>query len=87
MACLPGYAATMVMRDGNGAMRKQRRGYPRPQRRRDGDRVQAQRDQEQRVALQPHPGAIVMIRRGLPPAAARALLQECQGSLQAALGE
>jgi hypothetical protein len=49
--------------------------------------VQAQRDQEQRVALQPHPGAIVMIRRGLPPAAARALLQECQGSLQAALGE
>jgi len=31
--------------------------------------------------------AIVMIRRGLPPAAARALLQECQGSLRAALGE
>jgi len=28
-----------------------------------------------------------MIRRGLPHAAARALLQECQGSLQAALGE
>jgi N-acetylmuramic acid 6-phosphate etherase len=31
--------------------------------------------------------AVVMIRRGLPPAAARALLQECQGSLRAALGE
>ena len=31
--------------------------------------------------------AIVMIRNGLPPAAARALLQECQGSLRAALGE
>jgi len=31
--------------------------------------------------------AIVMIRRGLPPAAARALLRECQGSLRAALGE
>jgi N-acetylmuramic acid 6-phosphate etherase len=31
--------------------------------------------------------AIVMIRRGLPPAAARALLQECRGSLRAALGE
>jgi N-acetylmuramic acid 6-phosphate etherase len=31
--------------------------------------------------------AIVMIRRGLPPAAARALLQDCQGSLRAALGE
>jgi N-acetylmuramic acid 6-phosphate etherase len=31
--------------------------------------------------------AIVMIRHGLPPAAARALLQECQGSLRAALGE
>jgi N-acetylmuramic acid 6-phosphate etherase len=31
--------------------------------------------------------AIVMIRRGLPPPAARALLQECQGSLRAALGE
>lgn len=31
--------------------------------------------------------AVVMIRRGLPPAAARTLLQECQGSLQAALGE
>jgi len=28
-----------------------------------------------------------MIRRGLPPAAARALLRECQGSLRAALGE
>ena len=31
--------------------------------------------------------AIVMIRRGLPPAEARALLQQCQGSLRAALGE
>lgn len=31
--------------------------------------------------------AIVMIRYDLPPAAARALLQECQGSLRAALGE
>jgi N-acetylmuramic acid 6-phosphate etherase len=31
--------------------------------------------------------AIVMIRRGLPPAAARALLQQGQGSLRAALGE
>jgi N-acetylmuramic acid 6-phosphate etherase len=31
--------------------------------------------------------AIVMIRHGLPPAAARALLQQCQGSLRAALGE
>ena len=31
--------------------------------------------------------AIVMIRHGLPPAAARALLQECRGSLRAALGE
>jgi N-acetylmuramic acid 6-phosphate etherase len=31
--------------------------------------------------------AIVMIRHGLPPAAARALLQECQGSLRVALGE
>ena len=30
--------------------------------------------------------AIVMIRRGLPPAAARARLQECRGSLRAALG-
>jgi hypothetical protein len=37
-------------------MRRQYRGYPRAQRRGDGDRVQAQRDQEQRVALQPHPG-------------------------------
>lgn len=31
--------------------------------------------------------AIVMIRHGLPHAAARALLRECQGSLRAALGE
>jgi N-acetylmuramic acid 6-phosphate etherase len=31
--------------------------------------------------------AIVMIRCDLPPAAARALLQECQGSLRVALGE
>jgi N-acetylmuramic acid 6-phosphate etherase len=31
--------------------------------------------------------AIVMIRHGLPHAAARALLYECQGSLRAALGE
>jgi N-acetylmuramic acid 6-phosphate etherase len=31
--------------------------------------------------------AIVMIRRGLPPAAARALLAECQGSLRVALGD
>ena len=31
--------------------------------------------------------AIVMIRYDLPPAAARALLQECQGSLRVALGE
>jgi N-acetylmuramic acid 6-phosphate etherase len=31
--------------------------------------------------------AIVMIQRGLPPATARALLQECQGSLRVALGE
>jgi len=31
--------------------------------------------------------AIVMIRHGLPPVAARALLHECQGSLRAALGE
>jgi N-acetylmuramic acid 6-phosphate etherase len=31
--------------------------------------------------------AIVMIRHGLPPAAARALLQACQGSLRVALGE
>jgi N-acetylmuramic acid 6-phosphate etherase len=31
--------------------------------------------------------AIVMIRHGLPPGAARALLQECQGSLRVALGE
>jgi len=31
--------------------------------------------------------AIVMIRRGLPPVAARALLQQCHGSLRAALGE
>jgi len=31
--------------------------------------------------------AIVMIRHGLTPVAARALLHECQGSLRAALGE
>jgi N-acetylmuramic acid 6-phosphate etherase len=31
--------------------------------------------------------AIVMIRHSLPPAAARALLQESQGSLRVALGE
>jgi len=31
--------------------------------------------------------AVVMIRRSLPPAAARALLQDCRGSLRAALGE
>jgi len=31
--------------------------------------------------------AIVMIRHGLPAAAARALLRECRGSLRAALGE
>jgi N-acetylmuramic acid 6-phosphate etherase len=31
--------------------------------------------------------AIVMIRQDLPPAAARALLRRCQGSLRAALGE
>ena len=89
MACLPGYTTSMVMRDGQertGAGRRKGAapGVSDPRMALAGAENNPLEAGLRLTELKLSP---LDAGRGLPPAAARALLRECQGSLRAALGE